>query len=152
MLFRSRNVFGDVGIKKNQAIGDILRLDEKEHQRYLSLEDRLQRDVLKGEVDSLAHLEEVSWRQKSYVLWLQEGDNNTKFFHKMANSHRRRNQIKCIEVEGIRYEEESDIRDQVVQFYSTLYQENEEWRPKVDDLPFATIGAEANSRLERPFD
>jgi hypothetical protein len=148
----NRNVFGDVSLKKNRAMDDILKLDEKEHQGYLSREDRLQREVLKGEVDSLAHLEEVSWRQKSRVLWLREGDNNTKFFHKMANSHRRRNQIKCIEVEGIRYEEESDIRDQVVQFYSTLYQENEEWRPKVDGLSFATIGAEANSRLERPFD
>jgi hypothetical protein len=66
------------------------------------IQRRLLREELKLEVDRLAHLEEVSWRQKSRVLCLKEGDNNTKFFHKMANSHRRRNQIKCIEVDGTR--------------------------------------------------
>ena len=100
----------------------------------------------------LAHLEEVSWRWKSHVLWLWEGDNNTKFFHKMANSHKQRNYIKCIEVEGTRFDEELDIRDQIVHFYTSLYQENEDWHPDVDGLSFATIGAEANSRLERRFD
>ncbi len=68
------------------------------------------REELKIEVERLAHLEELSWCQKSHVLWLREGDKNTKFFHKMANSYRRRNQIKCNEVEGTRFDE-PDIRD-----------------------------------------
>ena len=38
-----------------------------------------------------ALLEEVSWRQKSREIWLKERDRNTKFFHQMANAHRRRN-------------------------------------------------------------
>ena len=114
--------------------------------------ERLLREELKLEVDRLAHLAEVSWRQKSRVLCLKEGDNNTKFFHKMANSHRRRNQIKSIEVDGTRFEEESEIRNQVVQFYKSLYNENEEWRPDVDGLSFAFIGEEAKDRMERRFD
>jgi hypothetical protein len=148
----NKSTFGDVGLKKNWAMGDILRLDEKEFQGVLSHAERLLREDLKIEVDRLAHLEEVSWRQKSRVLYLKEGDNNTKFFHKMANSHRRRNQIKCIEVDGTRFEEEPDIRNQVVHFYKSLYQENEEWRPDVDGLSFASIGEDAKDRLERCFD
>ena len=38
-----------------------------------------------------AELEEIFWRQKSRELWLKERDKNTRFFHKMANAHRRMN-------------------------------------------------------------
>ena len=148
----NKNTFGDVGLKKNQAMVDILKLDEKEFQGVLTHAEHLLREELKLEVDRLAHLAEVSWRQKSRVLCLKEGDNNTKFFHKMANSHRRRDQIKSIEVDGTQFEEESEIRNQVVQFYKSLYNENEEWRPDVDGLSFAFIGEEAKDRMERRFD
>uniref|UniRef100_A0A2N9GYT9 DC1 domain-containing protein n=1 Tax=Fagus sylvatica TaxID=28930 RepID=A0A2N9GYT9_FAGSY len=141
-----------MGLKKNRAMGDILRMDEKEFLGTMTPEEHHLREELKMEVERLAHLEEVSWRQKSRVLCIREGDNNTKFFHKMANSHRRRNQIKSIEVDGSRFDEESSIRHQVVQFYKSLYQETEEWLPDVDGLSFASIGAEAKSRLERRFD
>lgn len=83
---------------------------------------------------------------------MKEGDNNTKFFHKKANSHKRNNQMTCIEVDGRCYEDEYDIRDQVVQFYTTLYQEDEGWRPDVDGLSFESIGEEARCMLERHFE
>jgi hypothetical protein len=40
------------------------------------------------ELDKLILMEEICWRQKSRALWLQEGDKNSKFFHRLANSHR----------------------------------------------------------------
>ena len=43
-------------------------------------------------------------------------------------------------------------RRQIVKFYSSLYQENESWRPLVDGLPFDSIGAAAQAHLERPFE
>ena len=56
-------------------------------------------------------MEEISWRQKSRALFLKEGDNNTRFFHRLANSHRRGNTMRGVEVDGIMYEAESDIQD-----------------------------------------
>ena len=57
------------------------------------------------------------------MLCIKEGDNNTKFFHKMANSHRRYNHLSILEVDGVVYKEKYEVATQVVQFYKTLYQE-----------------------------
>ncbi len=103
-------------------------------------------------MNRLAQLEECSWHQKSRVLWLKEGDNNTKFFHKMANSNRRRNYIGGLEVDGVYYEEEVEMRDHVVQFYQNMFCETEEWRPHVDGLHFASISGEERDVLERRFE
>ena len=118
----------------------------------LSIAERNNRKAVVGELDNLAHLEETSWRQKSRVFWLKEGNNNTKFFHKMANSNRRRNYMKTVEVDDIVHETDQEIRDNVVSFYEDLYQEKEVWRPSVDGLDFHSIGAAESSHLERKFD
>ena len=57
-----------------------------------------------------------------------------------------------IEVNGTQVEEESEIREQVVQFYTSLYQENEAWRPGANGLPFEVIGVEEQQVLERRFE
>ena len=54
-------------------------------------------------------MEETFWRQKSRVLYVKEGDNNNQFFNRLANPHRRANQTKRIEVDGVLYEDESDL-------------------------------------------
>ena len=43
------------------------------------------------------------------MFCIKEGDNNTKFFHKMANSHRRYNQLSFLEVDGVIYEEGAEV-------------------------------------------
>ena len=57
-----------------------------------------------------------------------------------------------MEVDGVVFEEESKIREKVVYFYESLYQESKTWRPTVDGLEFDVITANDNSLLERQFD
>ena len=94
----------------------------------------------------------ISWRQKSRAFFLKEGDNNTRFFHRLANSHRQVNTMRGVEVDGIMYEVDSDIQDQVVGFYKSLYQEPEDWRPTVNGLDFASLDEFDRLSLEREFD
>ena len=81
---------------------------------------RSRRTQVKGDIAALAALEEAFWRQKSCALYVKEGDNNTKFFHILANSHRRSNHIRSIEVDGVLYEDGPTVKSQVVQLYQNL--------------------------------
>ena len=96
-------------------------LDAREDLSGLSQEDQTRRIQIKGEIAHLASLEEISWRQKSRILFVKEGDNNTRFFHRVANSHRRTNHIRGIEVDGVLYEDEEEVWSKVVHFYQNLY-------------------------------
>uniref|UniRef100_A0A2N9EW14 Reverse transcriptase domain-containing protein n=1 Tax=Fagus sylvatica TaxID=28930 RepID=A0A2N9EW14_FAGSY len=146
------HVFGNVNVKQQQLFCDLGTLDSKESLGGLSSSERDLRGTLLMELDKLAHFKETLWRQKSRVLWLKEGDNNTRFFHKIANSNRRRNFIEKLEVDGTLYSSESDIREKAVQFYTSLYTEKEAWRPFVDDLPFSMIGDLERNMLISRFD
>ena len=135
----NRSEFGNVERQKKELLEALKFLDVKEGEHGLSEVELGERAMLRSQIQNLLSLEEVSWRQKSRMLYIKEGDNNTKFFHKMANSRRRHNHISMLEVNGVIYEDESEMANQAVQFYKNLYKEIEEWRPFVEGLEFDQI-------------
>ena len=72
--------------------------------------------------------------------------------HKMANSHRRFNHLRTLEVDGMVLEEESEVTNQVVQFYKNLYKKSEGWRLFVEGLEFDRIRDIERVWLERKFE
>ena len=82
---------------------------------------------------------------------MKKGDNNTRFFHRLANSHRNANQIKRIEVDGVLFEDETEVCSQLVLFYQGLYKKTELGRPTMDGLDFACIVEEERLSLEKEF-
>ena len=60
----------------------------------------MEKETFRAELEKEALLEEISWRQKSSVLYLKEGDSNTRFFHKMANYNRINNCIENLMIDG----------------------------------------------------
>lgn len=46
--------------------------------------------------------EEIMWRQSSRKIWLKESDQNTVYFHKIANRRMRMNKINAINIDGRR--------------------------------------------------
>ncbi|KAK1307374.1 hypothetical protein QJS10_CPA10g01214 [Acorus calamus] len=81
-------------------------------------------------------MEELEWRQRSKALWLKEGDNNnTKFFHKMANQRRRINAISSLVVGDETFQDDSQIAECLVDHFLTSFKKDHHWRPTwVDDL------------------
>ena len=87
----NREVFSQVTVKKQEAWYSMDFWDKEERVRVLSLEEEEARKEAREMYKKWVFLEEMSWRQKSREIWLKRGDRNTRFFHQMANAHRRRN-------------------------------------------------------------
>lgn len=70
------------------------------------------------------------------------------FFHRLANSHRRYNVINNLRVDNVMLSDTEALWENIVQFYSNMYCEPENWRPEVDGLFFSTITEIEATQLE----
>ena len=70
------------------------------------------------------------------MLHLKEGEANTKFFHRMANSNRKNNGIESLMVNGTFSSNQSMIANYITHFFMNLYSEHRVVRPFPDVLVF----------------
>ena len=139
-----------MGTKKAEALLRVGFRDNLEKERELSLEEFEKRVKARDDYKKWSLLEEVSRRQKSRELWLKEGDRNTGFFHKMANSHRRRNSINKIKVNG-NWVTEDNAKKGVVDTFKGLLFESRGWCLAFPNIPIEVLGVEDACRLEDRF-
>ncbi|KAK1320550.1 hypothetical protein QJS10_CPA03g00814 [Acorus calamus] len=97
--------------RKSKVALDIALYDAIEESGLMGEVEREARISLKGEMQHILGQEEEEWRLGSRAIWLKEGDNNTSFFHKIANQRRRANQINTLMVEGTRITSEAAVQD-----------------------------------------
>jgi hypothetical protein len=147
----NREVFGDVGVHKGELMREIQNLDALEESRTLTLDERNYREDRRGELNKVMELDEISWCQKSRVLWLKEGDRNMKFFHRMANSHRQNDFIGCLNIDRNLTSDPEEVEKSIVQYYRKLYCESYQWRPTLDGLQFKALASEEANSLVLPF-
>ena len=147
----NKEVFGVIETKKREALSQVVYWDAVENHSTLSLEDCEARKEAKEAYKTWVLREEISWRQRSRELWLKEGDNNTKFFHRMANAHSRRNWLSRLKVDDCWHTEELDLKNSVVGAFKNLYTEEGGWRPGVEGLPFMRLDSYEAEGLEIPF-
>ena len=122
--------------------------EEIESQRPLSLAKLEERVFSTDDFKKWALLEETSWKQKSREIWLKEGDRNTKFFHRVENSHRRKNALNKIKINGQWLRE---IKQGMVEDFKNLLSDSGEWRASLMGLEFLSINDYEAASLERPF-
>ena len=92
--------FGNIIVKKQQLWSKLNALDVKEDNQPLKEKEKLEKATFRANLEKATLFEEISWRQKSKVLFLKKGDSNTRFFHRMANSNRRNNCIENLMIDG----------------------------------------------------
>ena len=147
----NKEVFGRVDLKKKEALSRISFWNDVEKEKELSLEEVEKREKAREDFKEWVDLEEVSWRHKSREIWLKEGDRNTGFFHRIVNSHRRRNSISSIRINGRRLVKEAEVKEGLVGAFQSLLSTSNNWRPPYPDLYFNLIGADQTAKLEEMF-
>jgi hypothetical protein len=135
----NEEVFGDIGRKKKELLEGIQELDAMAETRGLDQEDKMEKADLLKELENTLLCEEIHWRQKSRALWLKEGDINTRFFHKVANSHSRYNHVEALRINGSLSYNLVEIKEHIVQFYQSLYSARSLWRPRMDNQSFRPL-------------
>lgn len=84
-------------------------------------------------------------------MWLREGDRNTGFFHRMANSHRRGNYLAKIKSNGTYLSEEHEIQGVWLVLSRICLMKLCDWHPSLNGLDFERIGGEDAAKLEKAF-
>lgn len=87
----ARIEFGSIKLKKLALLHDLDKFDLTRESRPLTMAENANEINLKKEMGLILKQEEVYWKQRSRVTWLREGDENTRFFHAVANGRRNRN-------------------------------------------------------------
>uniref|UniRef100_A0A2N9HX34 Reverse transcriptase domain-containing protein n=1 Tax=Fagus sylvatica TaxID=28930 RepID=A0A2N9HX34_FAGSY len=136
----------------HKLLQSLHELETASEQRELSEDEVVARTRLISDLEKNTLLDEICWRQKSRATWLKEGDKNTKYFHKVANSHRRLNTVRHLSINGTLSTDQDAIKNHTSCFYKQLYTEDTFRRPLLDDLHFDSISFEEAIRLERPFE
>nr|XP_033509991.1 uncharacterized protein LOC117274746 isoform X3 [Nicotiana tomentosiformis] len=106
----SRSETRNLGYQRKKLLSQMAELDEVLGDRILTEEETIKKAALFMEYEELIKNEEISWRQK-------EGDKNTKFFHKVANAHKRFNNIDQLMIHGELTEKPSRIEEEIIDYY-----------------------------------
>lgn len=131
---------------------ELAKWEAVQEQRVLTEEEIQQKTNLAITYEQVAKNEEIRWRQRSRIQWLKQGDKNTKFFDRVATSHKRYNSIESLLVDGCNTNDPSVIKETIKSFYQNLYTEPEEWRPELQLQGITTISVEEQIELEGPFE
>lgn len=98
--------------------------------------------------------EKSYWYKRCHEEWLLKGDNNTKYFHKIANGRKRKNTIISLEKNGNIIEGDENLLSHATEYYANLFGLEVEHNIHIDTnlwAELAKVTDHDNSLLCSPF-
>ncbi|XP_021823830.1 uncharacterized protein LOC110765086 [Prunus avium] len=105
------------------------------------------------EIEQMWKKEELYWKQRSTVNWLQAGGSNTRFFHLTTIQRRWKNRVLKLKYDrGVWISGEKNMRMEFHVFFNNLFHTSRprNWEGIIDCIP-AIVSKEMNRSLLVPF-
>ncbi|XP_058758224.1 uncharacterized protein LOC131631444 [Vicia villosa] len=90
--------------------------------------------------------------QKSRLAWINDGDSNSGYFHKVMKERRRYNHIGPINSTSGMKETVLEVKEKVFSHFSNKFVETERNRPCLEGISFKRLSMEDITLLEAPFE
>ncbi|MCH79282.1 cysteine-rich receptor-like protein kinase [Trifolium medium] len=126
-------------------------LDNKGEEEDLLEDELAELHGLSTDIHSLSRLNASICWQQSRSLWLKEGDANSKFFHSVLASRRRRNTISSIQVDEVILEGVQPIRQAVYTHFASHFKASNVVRHGLENLQFRRLNHLEGGSLTIPF-
>ena len=107
--------------KKERLLSIIDELDIKAENYPLSSAEKDRLKDANERINKLRRDEETKWAQRAKVKHIQEGGNNTKYFHLIANGKHRRKKIFQLEQDEGTIVGEENLKVYITEYYKKLF-------------------------------
>lgn len=136
--------------EKNDILSKLKSLEEIEEDGELSEMQLSERATTMRELQEIAKQEEISWRQKSKLLWLKAGIKTLNSSTRLQMPIEGTTRLKSPKSTGLSWRTREQSMGRSMNFYKNLYKENENRRPAFEpNCP--KISEEDKVWLQRPF-
>lgn len=141
--------------RKSEIQSSLKEMEEEEEElgplpyTALCLRANLTTELLK-----ILEEEELYWFKRSHETWLHKGDNNTDYFHRVANGRKRKNAIHSLQDEDRTIEGDPALLDHATKYYKKLFGPAEDRKIPLNPSLFENVEKlpeDDNRDLCRPF-
>ena len=113
--------FGHTKKRKKVIKDELASIEAMEEQGPLDHDTLVKRASLSGELQQLMVNEELYWLQQSHETWLLKGDQNTAFYHRIANGKKHKNTIHSFSCGDTTIEGTDNLLNHATHYYKELF-------------------------------
>jgi len=153
----NREHFGNIFQEKARLERRLEEIQKRGMQEEFSEELAKEEEDILNSIAQRETQEEIFWKEKSRNRWLQEGERNTKFFHRATIQHRNQNRILSLKNdEGRVLEDHKEIEGELCTYFQEVLSEpigdrNESISRITQNIP-QLITPDINKLLIRPVE
>lgn len=145
----NRDVFGNTNRKFEWTLEQLKLLDQLLDEDNITDAQVTARNQLKLKFEDITDMQELHIKVKSRIQWQLDGDRNTKFYHRIAKSRRRRNTYSRLLINDSWVDDKNLIKASIVEHFRSRFKLTGDAKFSLVNLGLNSISADENACIER---